>query len=120
LGVALAKPDARIIGIFGDGSSMYSIQSLWSAAQMQLPITFVILNNGRYAALQDFAPVFGFSATDVVQGTELPAIDFVGLAQAQGCTALRVADASALRDALQMALSRKDTHKPMLIDVEVA
>ena len=120
LGVALAKPDARIIGIFGDGSSMYSIQSLWGAAQMQLPITFVILNNGRYAALQDFAPVFGFSATDVVQGTELPAIDFVGLAQAQGCTALRVADASALRDALQMALSRKDTHKPMLIDVEVA
>ena len=120
LGVASTKPDARIIGIFGDGSSMYSIQSLWSAAQMQLPITFVILNNGRYAALQDFAPVFGFSATDVVQGTELPAIDFVGLAQAQGCTALRVADASALRDALQMALSRKDTHQPMLIDVEVA
>ncbi|EJL94405.1 thiamine pyrophosphate-dependent enzyme, possible carboligase or decarboxylase [Herbaspirillum sp. CF444] len=120
LGVASTKPDARLIGIFGDGSSMYSIQSLWSAAQMQLPITFVILNNGRYAALQDFAPVFGFSATDVVQGTELPAIDFVGLAQAQGCTALRVADASALRDALQLALSRKDTHQPMLIDVEVA
>nr|WP_276203014.1 benzoylformate decarboxylase [Herbaspirillum rhizosphaerae] len=120
LGVSLAKPDARIIGIFGDGSSMYSIQSLWSAAQMQLPITFVILNNGRYAALQDFAPVFGFSATDVVQGTELPAIDFVGLAQAQGCPALRVADASALRDALQLALNRKDTHRPMLIDVEVA
>lgn len=120
LGVASTKPDARIIGIFGDGSSMYSIQSLWSAAQMQLPITFVILNNGRYAALQDFAPVFGFSATDVVQGTALPAIDFVGLAQAQGCTALRVADASALRDALQLALSRKDTHQPMLIEVEVA
>jgi len=120
LGVALAKPGARIIGIFGDGSSMYSIQSLWSAAQMQLPITFVILNNGRYAALQDFAPVFGFSPTDVVQGTDLPAIDFVGLAQAQGCTALRVADAAALRDALQMALSRKDTHQPLLIDIEVA
>ncbi len=120
LGVASTKPDARLIGIFGDGSSMYSIQSLWSAAQMQLPITFVILNNGRYAALQDFAPVFGFSATDVVQGTELPAIDFVGLAQAQGCTALRVADASALRDALQLALSRKDMHRPMLIDVAVA
>lgn len=120
LGVALAKPEARIIGIFGDGSSMYSIQSLWGAAQMQLPITFVILNNGRYAALQDFAKVFGFGPDDPVQGTALPQLDFVGLAQAQGCTALRVRDASQLRDALQMALSRKDTHQPMLIDVEVA
>ena len=120
LGVALAKPEARIIGIFGDGSSMYSIQSLWSAAQLQLPITFLILNNGRYAALQDFAPVFGFAADDPVQGTDLPALDFVGLAQAQGCTALRVSDAAALRDALQLALTRKDAQRPMLIEIDVA
>ena len=120
LGVALAKPQARIIGIFGDGSSMYSIQSLWSAAQLQLPITFLILNNGRYAALQDFAPVFGFAADDPVQGTDLPALDFVGLAQAQGCSAMRVSDAAALRDALQLALTRKDAQRPMLIEIEVA
>ena len=120
LGVALAKPQARIIGIFGDGSSMYSIQSLWSAAQLQLPITFLILNNGRYAALQDFAPVFGFAADDPVQGTDLPALDFVGLAQAQGCSAMWVSDAAALRDALQLALTRKDAQRPMLIEIEVA
>jgi len=120
LGVALAKPEARIIGIFGDGSSMYSIQSLWSAAQLQLPITFLILNNGRYAALQDFAPVFGFAADDPVQGTDLPALDFVGLAQAQGCSAMWVSDAAALRDALQLALTRKDAQRPMLIEIEVA
>ena len=40
---------------------MYSIQALWSAAQLELPIAFIILNNRRYAALQDFAPVFGFA-----------------------------------------------------------
>jgi benzoylformate decarboxylase len=117
VGVALAKPGSRVIGIFGDGSSMYSIQSLWSAAQLKLPIAFVILNNRRYAALQDFAPVFGFTDSDVVQGTELPEIDFVALAMGQGCAAVRVSDASALREALLRAL-RSPT--PMLVEVEVA
>lgn len=117
VGVALAKPGARIIGIFGDGSSMYSIQSLWSAAQARLPMTFIILNNRRYAALQDFAPVFGFSDTDVVQGTELPAIDFVALATGMGCDAVRVSDAAALRGALLQALA---SSTPTLLEIEVA
>ena len=71
-----------MIGLIGDGSSMYSIQALWSAAQLKLPITFVILNNRRYAALQEFAPVFGFCPSDAVQGTDLPDIDFLSLARA--------------------------------------
>jgi len=70
--------------------------------------------------LQDFAPVFGFAADDPVQGTDLPALDFVGLAQAQGCSAMWVSDAAALRDALQLALTRKDAQRPMLIEIEVA
>ncbi|KAI1693401.1 aldehyde dehydrogenase family domain-containing protein [Ditylenchus destructor] len=72
VGVALGKPGSRVVCLIGDGSSMYSIQALWSAAQNRLPITFVILNNRRYAALQDFAPVFGFSPTDVVQAPSCP------------------------------------------------
>jgi benzoylformate decarboxylase len=75
------------------------------------------LNNRRYAALQDFAPAFGFGAKDVVQGTELPDIDFVALARGMGCEAVRVSDAGALRDALSRAL-RSST--PMLVEVEVA
>jgi benzoylformate decarboxylase len=117
VGVALAKPGARVIGIFGDGSSMYSIQSLWSAAQLKLPIVFLILNNQRYAALQDFAPVFGFTENDVVQGTELPAIDFVALAKGMGCQAVRVTNAADLRDSLQQALRAP---APMLVEIEVA
>lgn len=38
-GVALAKPGARVIALVGDGSAMYSVQALWSAAQLELPIT---------------------------------------------------------------------------------
>lgn len=50
VGVALARPDQKVIALIGDGSSLYSIQALWSAAQLKLPITFIILKNGRYAS----------------------------------------------------------------------
>jgi len=104
VGVALGQPGRRVIAILGDGSSMYSIQALWSAAQLKLPIAFVILNNRRYAALQDFAPAFGFAKSDAVPGTDLPSIDFVALAQGQGCNASRASDAAELRAALRVAL----------------
>ncbi len=117
VGVAMGKPGSRVICLIGDGSSMYSIQALWSAAQNKLPITFVILNNRRYAALQDFAPVFGFSASDVVQGTELPDIDFQSLAKGMGCSASRVSDPGELRDVLERALTGD---APTVVEVVVA
>ncbi len=119
VGVALAKPTGagRVIALIGDGSSMYSIQALWSAALLKLPMTFVILNNRRYAALQEFAPVFGFSPTDAVQGTDLHGIDFVGLARAMGCAGERVTDPHALEAVLRTALQSAG---PTLIEVEIA
>ena len=56
----MALPKRPVVALVGDGSSLYSIQALWSAAQLELPITFVILKNRRYAALPEFAPAFGF------------------------------------------------------------
>ena len=117
VGVALAKPDTRVIALIGDGSSMYSIQAIWSAVQLDLPITFVILNNSRYAALQDFAPVFGFASTDPVQGTDLPGLDFVTLAAGMGCRGVAVREAARLQDVLNEALH---TAGPMLVETIVA
>ncbi|CAE6757606.1 benzoylformate decarboxylase [Paraburkholderia haematera] len=117
VGVALAKPGTRVIGLIGDGSSMYSIQAIYSAVQMKLPITFVILNNSRYAALQDFAPEFGFGPGDPVQGTDLPGLDFVALAAGMGCPGTRVTDAERLHDVLRDALASSG---PMLVEVIVA
>ena len=117
VGIALAKPDAKVIALIGDGSAMYSIQALWSAAQLALPIAFVILKNRRYAALQDFAPAFGFAPGEVLPGTELPDIDFTALARGQGCRSASVTRAEHLRDALASAL---DAHVPTLVEVEIA
>src|SRR5262249_15226820 len=80
-GVALAGTGEKVIGLIGDGSSMYAIQALWTAGQLRLPITFVIIRNGRYQALEDFGRHFGLAQTP---GTKLPALDFVALAKGHG------------------------------------
>ncbi|MGF6541838.1 benzoylformate decarboxylase [Paraburkholderia youngii] len=121
VGVALARPGERVIALIGDGSSMYSIQAIWSAVQMQLPITFVILNNTRYAALQEFAPVFGFAPNETVQGTDLPGLDFVTIAAGMGCPGVRVSEAAELAGVLRRALSDADGKSgPTLVEAIVA
>ncbi len=117
VGVALAQPSVRVIALIGDGSAMYAIQALWSAAQLKLPITVLILNNRRYAALQDFAPVFGYPPGAPVAGTELPDLDFVALAAGHGMAGVRVTQADALHSALAAALASSG---PMLLDIAVA
>lgn len=117
VGVALARPQDKVIALIGDGSAMYAIQALWSAAQWKLPITVVIVNNRQYAALHHFAPVFGFAPGAALPGTELPALDFVALAAGHGVKGLRVRKASALADTLRQALASPE---PLLVDVEVA
>lgn len=117
IGVALAKPGSKVIGLIGDGSSLYSIQALWNAAQLQLPITFIILKNRRYAALQAFAPTFGFGRDDRLEGSELPGIDFLALARAQGCDAVNVRDPAQLEQTLREALAAP---RPILVEVDIA
>jgi benzoylformate decarboxylase len=115
VGIAMARgAQQRVIGLFGDGSSMYAFQSLWSAAQMQLPMTIVIVNNSGYAALDQFAS--HFHITEPV-GTRLPAIDFVRLAESLGCKAHRVERSADLDGALSAALKSRG---PTVVDVGVA
>ena len=113
VGVALARPDRKVISLLGDGSSMYAIQGLWSAAELGLPVTFIIVNNSRYEALVNFGRIFGLQRT---VGTVLPGIDFVGLARAQGIVAERVTDPDALGEALIRAFAATG---PNLIEVIV-
>ncbi|MBW8468291.1 MAG: benzoylformate decarboxylase [Thiobacillus sp.] len=121
VGVALARQRlsqaGRVIALIGDGSSMYSIQALYTAAQMNVPMTFVILNNRRYAALQDFAPVFGYAPGVKPAGTDLPNLDFLKLAQGQGMAAERAEAPDALASALERALRHPG---PFLIEIVVA
>lgn len=117
VGVAIARPGSRVIALIGDGSAMYSIQALWTAVQLDLDVTFLVLNNGCYGAMKRFGTVLGFEQGAVLPGTDLPGLDFVRLAQGHGCTAERVDSPQDLRGTLQRALQRKG---PSLVEVRVA
>ena len=113
VGVALGSPGIKTIAIMGDGSAMYAIQALWSAAELGVDLAVIIVRNGRYEALVNFARTFGLQQ---VPGTLLPAMDFVGLAQSLGVPAGRVDTI----DGLDEALSRLfETHGPRLLEAVV-
>ena len=100
VGVALAHPERRVVAVVGDGSANYGITALWTAAQLRLPLTFVILRNGTYGALRWFADLLN---TPDVPGLDVPGIDFVSIAAGYGVPATHVADLTALRKALSCA-----------------
>jgi benzoylformate decarboxylase len=106
VGMALGRPDRRTVCLIGDGSAMYSIQSLWTAAQRKLPLTVVVINNAGYGAMRSFSQVMQVRN---VPGLDLPGIDFVKIAEGQGCHAVRVSKAADLAPALKHALSHDGT-----------
>jgi benzoylformate decarboxylase len=102
VGIALGYPQRRTVCLIGDGSAMYSIQALWTAAQRKLPLTVVVINNAGYGAMRSFSQVMQVRN---VPGLDLPGIDFVQIAQGLGCDAVRVAKASELAPALTRGLA---------------
>jgi benzoylformate decarboxylase len=110
------RPGRKVIRVIGDGSAMYSIQTLWTAVQLRLDVTYIVLNNRKYGAMKRFGGVLGFPADACLPGTDLPGLDFVALAQGHGCAASRVANAQELRGALHAALNNKG---PTLLEVLV-
>ena len=106
VGMALGKPKQRTVCLIGDGSAMYSIQALWTAAQRKLPLTVVVINNSGYGAMRSFSQVMQVRN---VPGLELPGIDFVRLAEGMGCHAVRVSKAAELGEALKRGMAFEGT-----------
>lgn len=111
VGIALAKPGRRIACVVGDGSAMYAIQAIWTAAQRRLPISFIVLNNSGYGAMRSFSRLL---KSDRPPGIDLPGIDFVAIARGLGCHAIRVAAPEEVAPALRVALAAEG---PALVDV---
>ena len=113
VGIALGRPGIRTVCVIGDGSAMYSIQALWTAAQRKLPLTVVVLNNSGYGAMRSFGQVMQVRN---VPGLDLPGIDFVKIAEGLGCDAVRVTKSAELAPALKRGLAHDGTS---LIEVMV-
>ena len=120
VGAKLALPDRPVVALVGDGSAMYTIQSLWTAARENLRMVFIIINNYSYRILKQRTNAMkGLAAQhDQYVGMDLdrPRVDFVSVAKGLGVTGYRAAQLSEVRDLLEAALAHDG---PTLIDVEV-
>jgi benzoylformate decarboxylase len=81
VGIALARRQDKVIALLGDGSAMYAIQGLFSAAKLGVAVSFLIVNNRSYAALRQFGGHFGL---EKVEGSDLDGLDFAPSHRAMG------------------------------------
>jgi len=116
LGIQVAQPDRRVVAVLGDGSSMYSIQALWTAAHLKLPITFVIANNGGYRIIKERLLSFHGNDEFIAMDFKDPAIEFADLARSLGMQAERIETGAAFETAFQAADARDG---PVLLEVIV-
>ncbi|MDX2157672.1 MAG: thiamine pyrophosphate-binding protein [Hyphomicrobiaceae bacterium] len=116
LGVQVAKPDRPVICISGDGSSMYSIQALWTAAHCKLSIVFIILANGEYRVLKHNIDVyrqkFAIASQEPYAHMDLgtPTLGFVEMATGMGVAGTRVTTGGDIGPAIKAALAGGRPH----------
>lgn len=117
VGVGLARPGIPIACIVGDGSALFGIQAIWSAARYDVPVVYFVLNNGGYGILKAFA---AFQRTPGVPGLDLPGLDIVAIARGMGAHAERIVAAEELPAACQRAFHEASTRRcPVLLDIAV-
>src|SRR3984885_1203949 len=105
VGVSLADPDRPVVCFSGDGSAMYSIQALWTAAHHRLPLTVVIVNNGGSRIIKQ--RLLAFHGDDHYVGMDFadPKVDFTSLAKSLGLEAMRISDPRELKPKLSAAFN---------------
>jgi benzoylformate decarboxylase len=122
IGVKVAMPRRPVVAVSGDGSAMYSIQALWTAARHRLAIVFVILSNREYRILKHNVDVwrqnFEAGTQHPYQNMDLtgPELDFVHLAAGMGVEGARVEKADDIAPALARAVA---TNRPYLLEIVV-
>jgi benzoylformate decarboxylase len=109
VGVSLANPHRPVVCYTGDGSSMYSIQALWTAAHHKLPLTVVLVNNGGYRIIKQRLLSFHKNSQFIGMDFTDPPVDFVGLAKALGVEATRITEPKDVNAALVSAFNRPGT-----------
>jgi benzoylformate decarboxylase len=118
IGVKMARPDDPVVSVVGDGTAMYTIQGLWSAAHYDVPLVLIVMNNREYAACKRGIARVVADGGDRYVGMDLtePEIDFIGLARSLGVEA-RSADSP---DEFSAAVSESlASGAPTLVDAAV-
>jgi acetolactate synthase-1/2/3 large subunit len=120
-GAALACPDRRVFCMVGDGSPMYTIQSLWTQARESLNVTTIVFANNAYQILRNEFASMKKGGTPgpqalTMMSLENPRIDWVAMGKSMGVPAVAVSSAEEYYESLMA--SRGETG-PMLIEVRL-
>ncbi|MER7501108.1 thiamine pyrophosphate-dependent enzyme [Nonomuraea pusilla] len=117
VGLRMALPGRPVVAVVGDGSALYAVQALWSAAHYQVGALFVVLSNGRYAIMDRLAERQGGKAP----WPAFPEVDMGAMARSLGCPAVRVEHHADLVDVLDEVLpTLASRDEPLLLDIAVA
>ena len=114
VGACFANPGTPVVCFTGDGSAMYSIQALWTAAHHKLPLTVVIANNGGYRIIKQRLLAFHGSRDFVGMDFKDPPVNFAMLAASMGVVSACVTDPGSLGDVLRRGFS---ANAPRLVEV---
>jgi benzoylformate decarboxylase len=121
LGVQLARPDVPVLCIVGDGSIMYSVQALWTAAHEEIPVVVAVVNNRQYAILKTNLVESGSRSARAGRFVGLdvdpPPVDYVGLARALGVDALLVEKPADVSEAARAAF---ESGRPTLLELPIS
>ena len=116
-GVRMALADRPVVAVVGDGSSLYGIQALWSAAHYRVGALFVILSNGGYAIMDRLAERQGGAAP----WPGFAEVDVAAVARGFGCPARNVTRHDELVEALdEVVPTLAAREEPLLLDVAIA
>ncbi len=123
IGTQVAHPGRPVFGISGDGSAMYSIQALWTAAHHQLPIIFIILSNREYRVLKHNMDIYR-ARFDAQSNRPYPHMDlanpqlgFVEMARGMGVDGIQVTEPDQVGPAIHQGLASR---KPFLVDLVIS
>ena len=119
-GAAMACPGQKVIALEGDGSAMYTVQSLWTIARENLDVTVLVFSNRSYKILRGELTNVGVQnpgprAVDMLT-LNRPNLDWVSMAKGMGVEAQKVDDLTALAKAFEKGLS---VDGPYLIELEM-
>lgn len=113
--LAIRKP---VVCLVGDGSAMYAPQALWTAAKLNVPVTFVVLNNRAYGILKNSRGSSNFRSAEHLLADPLeltnPIIDFIALSESMGINARRIKSVSDIGSSIQYSISAM---QPQLFEI---
>jgi len=123
VGVKIGNPDKEVWCLTGDGSFNFGSQALWSATRYEVPIGFIVFNNGEYQAnrLNSARYKGRMLETGKFLGVNLghPSINYVSIADAYGIEGERIENPAALSAAIQRCKRAMDDGRPYLVDVAI-